>query len=336
MKKLDLILRNTQEVIKIEELEKLLRANKKPVVYLGAAPSGKINISYFIQAIKLKDFMDAGFKVKYLLADLHAYLDDRKSPWELISFRAKYYQEAMTGIFKAIGANTRKVQFILGSDIQTTKKYAFDLYKIMGQVNINRANRASSDVVRQVASPDLGSLNYALMQAIDVHHIGADVAFSGIDQRKIYMLAREEVKKLGHKKPICVFSPLIPGLRSGKKMSASDPNAAILLSDDQKTVIKKLNKAHCPIGIIEDNSILALAKYMIFPVINKLVLKRPEKFGGNLTYKNYEQLESDYKAKKLHPADLKSGIASEINKLLIPVQKHLKTKQALINKAYPK
>jgi len=336
MKKLDLILRNTQEVIKQEELEKLLRSNKKPVVYLGAAPSGKINISYFLQAIKLKDFMDSGFKVKYLLADLHAYLDDRKSPWELIGLRAKYYQEAMTGIFKAIGADPRKVTFVLGSDIQTTKKYAFDLYKIMGQVNITRANRASSDVVRQVSSPDLGSLNYALMQAIDVHHIGADVAFSGIDQRKIYMLAREEGRKLGHKKPICVFSPLIPGLRSGKKMSASDPNAAILLSDDQKTVIKKINKAHCPIGIIENNGVLALAKYMIFPVINKLVLERPEKFGGNLTYKNYEQLESDYKAKKLHPADLKSGVASEINKLLVPVQKHLKTKQALINKAYPK
>ncbi|RZD30588.1 MAG: tyrosine--tRNA ligase [uncultured DHVE6 group euryarchaeote] len=336
MKKLDLILRNTQEVIKCEELEKLLRANKKPVVYLGAAPSGKINISYFLQAIKLKDFMDSGFKVKYLLADLHAYLDDRKSPWELIGFRAKYYQEAMTGIFKAIGADPRKVKFVLGSDIQTTKKYAFDLYKLMGQVNITRANRASSGVVRQVSSPDLGSLNYALMQAIDVHHIGADVAFSGIDQRKIYMLAREEVAKLGHKKPICVFSPLIPGLRNGKKMSASDPNAAILLSDDQKTVIKKINKAHCPIGIVEDNGVLALAKYMIFPVINKLVIERPEKFGGNLAYKNYEQLERDYKAKNLHPADLKSGIASEINKLLVPVQKHLNTKQALIKKAYPK
>ena len=336
MKKLDLILRNTQEIIKQDELEKLLRLNKKPVVYIGSAPSGKINISYFLQAIKLKDFMDAGFKVRYLLADLHAYLDDRKSPWNLIGARAKYYQTAMTGIFKAIGADTRKVKFVLGSDIQTTKKYAFDLYKIMGQVNITRANRASSDVVRQVASPDLGSLNYALMQAIDVHHIGADVAFSGIDQRKIYMLAREEVAKLGHKKPICVFSPLIPGLRSGKKMSASDPNAAILLEDSPKTVIKKLNKAHCPVGIIEENGVIALAKYMIFPVNNKLVIERSEKFGGNIAYKTYEQLEKDYKAKKLHPSDLKSAISREINKLLVPVQKHFKNKQSIIRKAYPK
>ncbi|MBT5274890.1 tyrosine--tRNA ligase, partial [Candidatus Woesearchaeota archaeon] len=36
MKKLDLILRNTQEVIKQDELEKLLRSTKKPVVYIGA------------------------------------------------------------------------------------------------------------------------------------------------------------------------------------------------------------------------------------------------------------------------------------------------------------
>ena len=75
---------------------------------------------------------------------------------------------------------------------------------------------------------------------------------------------------------------------------------------------------------------------MIYQVINKLVIERPEKFGGNLTYTNYEQLEKDYKAKNLHPADLKSGIAREINNLLVPVQKHLRTKQALIKKAYPK
>jgi len=72
MIKIDLILRNTVETITRPELEKLLRSRKKPSVYIGAAPTGKVHIGYYIQAAKLKDFIDAGLEVKYLLADIHA------------------------------------------------------------------------------------------------------------------------------------------------------------------------------------------------------------------------------------------------------------------------
>ena len=116
----------------------------------------------------------------------------------------------------------------------------------MGLVKLKRAMRASSEVVRQVDNPDLGSMNYALMQAIDVHHIGADIAYSGIDQRKIYMLAREEVSKLGHKKPICLFTPLIGLNKEGSKMSASESSSAIYLDDTPASVNKKIGKAYCP------------------------------------------------------------------------------------------
>ena len=336
MSKIDLILRNTIETITRPELEKLLRSHKKPSVYIGAAPTGKIHIGYYIQAVKLKDFIDAGLDVKYLLADIHAYLDDRKSPWKLATARSKYYKEAMTAILKSIGADTKKVKFILGSSFQQKKDYIFDLYKIMGLVKLKRAIRASSEVVRQVENPDLGSINYALMQAIDIHHIGADIAYSGIDQRKIYMLAREEVSKLGHKKPICIFTPLVGLNKTGGKMSASDPNSSIYIDDTPNLVAKKISKAYCPEGIIKDNGIIDLIRHVVFPVDGKFDIVRPEKFGGNKSYSSISDLENDYSSKKIHPADLKSNLTIVFNNYLSIVHKHFKNKQKLIDTAYPK
>jgi len=336
MRKIDLILRNTVETITSSELDKLLRSQKTPSVYIGAAPSGKVHLGYYIQAVKLKDFIDAGLEVKYLLADIHAYLDDRKSPWNLTKARARYYKEAMTAILKSIGADTKKVKFVLGSSFQQKRDYIFDLYKIMGLVKLKRAMRASSEVVRQVDNPDLGSMNYALMQAIDVHHIGADIAYSGIDQRKIYMLAREEVSKLGHNKPVCLFTPLVGLSKNGGKMSASESSSAIYLDDTPASVTKKIGKAYCPEGIVDGNGVFDMIRHVIFPVDGKFDIVRPAKFGGNKTYLSLTSLEKDYKSKKIHPADLKSSLATVFNTYLSKVKKHFKNKQHIINAAYPK
>lgn len=333
--KLKLIRRNTSEIITDSELKSLVSKKKKPSVYIGAAPTGKMHAGYFPQAVKLKDFIEAGFTVKYLLADIHAYLDDRKSPWELTKAKARYYKEAMTAILKAIGADASKVEFILGSDVQRSKDYIMDLYKMMGQVKQKRAKRAGSMVVRQVENPDVGASVYPLMQAIDAHHLKADVALSGIDQRKIYMLAREEVKSLGHEKPICVFTDIIPGLKKGVKMSASVPGSAILLEASEKEVLKNLRGAYCPEGVVQDNGILALTKHVIFPVEGSFKVERPEKFGGNKVYETYSALEKDYVAKKLHPADLKGGVARDLGKYHERIRKHFKTKQKIIKEAYP-
>jgi tyrosyl-tRNA synthetase len=67
----------------------------------------------------------------------------------------------------------------------------------------------------------------------------------------------------------------------------------------------------------------------------EFLVERPEKWGGNLSYKTYEELEKDYKEKKLHPQDLKNAVAREVNKLVEPVRKKLEGKEKLIKEAYP-
>ena len=74
-KRLELIRRNTVEIIGEDELKNLLKKNKKPIVYCGYEPSGNIHLGHFVTLSKLADFEKAGFKTKILLADVHAMLN---------------------------------------------------------------------------------------------------------------------------------------------------------------------------------------------------------------------------------------------------------------------
>ena len=66
----------------------------------------------------------------------------------------------------------------------------------------------------------------------------------------------------------------------------------------------------------------------------KLVIERDEKFGGDLEFKNYEELEKMFVKKELHPLDLKNCLAKEVNKLLTTVRKSKKELEILSKKAY--
>lgn len=73
-----LVTRNTAEVVTDEELDDLLEND--PTIYVGYAPTGEMHIGHFTTIRKLADFLRADLDVKVLIADLHAHLDDEKSP----------------------------------------------------------------------------------------------------------------------------------------------------------------------------------------------------------------------------------------------------------------
>jgi tyrosyl-tRNA synthetase len=58
----------------------------------GTATTGKPHIGYLVPMSKIADFLKAGCTVKILLADLHAFLDNQKAPWDLLRLRTQYYE----------------------------------------------------------------------------------------------------------------------------------------------------------------------------------------------------------------------------------------------------
>lgn len=330
--RIELIKRNTEEVVTEEELQALVK-KKKPTAYIGFAPTGRLHIGYYIPAIKIKDFIDAGFDVTFLIADLHAHLDDLKSPWQLLDARSKYYEEGIKAILKSLGADPRKVRFVRGSSFQKKEKYAEEMLRMAAMVTLSRAKRAAAEVVRFGEEPKLGGFIYPVMQALDVPFLKADVAFGGIDQRGNYMLARELLPELGYKKPICVFTPLLPGLTGAGKMSASVPQSKVDILEEEKETEKKIMEAFCP-KEVKDNGLLAFMNQVIFRLRKEVRIERDAKYGGNVTFKSYEELEAAYISGKLHPMDLKKAAAREINSLLAVVRKEFKNRE-IVKKAYP-
>lgn len=336
--KLNLIKRHTEEILTEEELVELLKTKESPVVYLGNAPTGRPHIGYMIPAMKIKDFVAAGLKVKILLADIHAFLDNMKSTPEAVNKRAEFYQFELAELYRAIGVDISKIEFIRGSDFELDKKCVFDMYRLTALTTIERAKHAASEVVKMGENPKLSGVLYPILQTLDEEYLDADIQYGGVDQRKILGFAREAHPKIGQKKRVAIMTPMLQGI-SGGKMSASEVGSKIDLLDEPETISAKINKAYCSEGDLTNNSVMLFMKYVVMVLKEdageKFLIERPEKFGGNAEYKNYAELERDFIDKKLHPEDLKKALARELIKILAPVREFFKDKQDLIGDAYP-
>lgn len=336
MDRYNLVTRNLQEVIGDEDLKKLLKNKKKPVVYWGTAPTGKPHVGYFLPILKIADLLKAGFHVKVLLADLHAALDN--VPWTILERRYDYYKKVIALMINSIGVESKDLEFVKGSEIQLKPEYMYDVLQLSSAVSVKDSRKAASEVVKNIEgdSAKLSGFIYPLMQAVDEEYLNVDAQLGGVDQRKIMVLARENLSKIGYKPRIELMNPMIPGL-IGKKMSSSDEKTKIDLLDDEETVKAKIKKADCVEGD-PDNGIIAFLGYVIMVIKGdkkeKFVIERSEKYGGNLSYSKFEDLKKDFINKKIHPLDLKNAVSREISMLLKPIQKHRKELEELEKKAY--
>jgi tyrosyl-tRNA synthetase len=333
-----LVTRHTEEVVTEEELAELLE-RESPSVYIGYAPTGEMHIGHFTTIRKLADFLNAGLDVTVLVADLHAHLDDEKSPFELLDARSAYYRTAIEAMVEAAGADPDAVSFVRGTEFQLDEEYTLEMYRMAAETTVARARRAGSEVVRESESPNLGGLLYSLMQSLDVKALEADIAYGGIDQRGIYMLSRELLPDHGWHRPVCLFAPLLSGL-SGGKMSASEEASKVNLTDDPEQVAAKIDDAYCPMGEVEDNGVLEYLEHLVFPVLEtrgreEFVVERPEEYGGDLVYDSYDELEADFLSEELHPADLKPAAAAAISEVIAPVRERLAEEEELLAEAYP-
>jgi tyrosyl-tRNA synthetase len=315
-KRLELIKRNTIEIITEEELKKLLKKKKKPVVYCGYEPSGPLHLGHFVTIVKLIDLAKAGFKVKVLLADIHAFLN-RKGEEEKIKKEVNAWKKTI----RAIGLDA---EIVLGSNFQFEKNYVLDVIKLAQDATINRGLRSMQEIARDIKHATISQLWYPLMQVVDIKYLGIDVALGGIEQRKVHMIGKDMNKILGYNF-IALHTPLITSLKGlGQKMSSSISGTLISVTDSKEQINKTIKNAYCPAKKIEENPILQIAKLIIFPRVNKLKIKRPTKFGGDLIYKDYTKVEKDYLKGELHPLDLKNAVAEYLERIIAPIRKNFK------------
>ena len=176
---------------------------------------------------------------------------------------------------------------------------------------------------------NIGMAFYTSIQAVPAvlesirlgHNIPCLIPY-GIDQDPHFRIARDVLPKLGYLKPASIMSIFIPPLSGVEgKMSSSDPNYAIFVTDSENTVRKKINKYAFSGG--------------------KMSVEEHKKFGGDPDIDvSYQWLRimfepDDTKLKKIREDYISGSLLSgELKAILIErVNKFLKRHQELREKA---
>jgi tyrosyl-tRNA synthetase len=330
--KLGLIKQVGEEIITEEELKQLLETKSHPIAYDGFEPSGKIHIAQgLLRAINISKMLKAGVKFRMWVADWFAWMNNKMGgDLEKIRTTGEYFVE----VWKASGLDTSKVEFLWAKDVMSDDEYWKKVINIARLNTVTRITRCSQIMGRsENETLSAAQIFYPCMQCADIFHLKADITQLGMDQRKVNMLAREVGPKL-----VVVSHHMLMGL--GKppeteakgaergvqlKMSKSKPDSAVFMTDSEEDILRKVNKAYCPEGVVEENPVLEYCKYIIFEKVKDFRIERPAKFGGDLSFGSYEDLAGAFAKKELHPMDLKQATAKYVNKLLEPVRKHFRT-----------
>ncbi|MEZ0290030.1 MAG: tyrosine--tRNA ligase [Sulfolobales archaeon] len=346
-RKLEIASRGTQEIVTIEELRDLLERGGG-VGYLGFEPSGIFHIGWIVWALKFKDLIDVGFKMKLLAATWHAWVNDKLGgDIELIRRASEHVVE----VLDLLGVSRGSYQLVYAEDLVSDSNYWALLLKVAKNTTLARAKRALTIMGRreEEAELDFSKLVYPFMQVTDILYMDLDLALGGIDQRKAHMLAREVAEKLDKKKIVAIHTPLIPSLQgplSGRmdmssrevaeeidvhhseiKMSKSKPETAIFVIDSPEDIERKILRAYCPPRDIRDNPIISIAENIILRIKSEFKIEREARYGGDLVVRSSEELKKIYSEGALHPLDLKKSVAREMIEILRPVREKLLAKE---------
>lgn len=351
-KKFELITRNTEEVLTEEELKLMLNAGLKLEHYVGFEISGLIHLGTgLMNGKKIADFQKAGATTRVFLADWHSWINDKLGgDREVIKeIAGGYFKEGMRISIQIMGGDPEKVKFILGTDLyHNNDDYWATVIDVSKNTTLNR-NLRSIDIMgrKEEESIDFAKLIYPPMQVADIFEMGINLAHAGTDQRKAHVVAREVAERLKISplinenkkyKPIAIHHHLILGLQkpptwpiqkekirdiwTSMKMSKSVPGSAVFIHDSPDLIREKLQNAFCPEREIEFNSVLDWCKHLLFSGEKyNLKVERPQKFGGEIEFSSFSDLEKTFAEGKLHPLDLKKAVAEALITLLEPARK---------------
>ena len=314
-----------QEIVTKEELESLDTAKG----YCGFEPSGPLHIGtglYWTNVFNIA--VESGIDFTILLADWHAAVNDKfGGDLNRIKRNAEYMKQG----FLSLGLD-RRVKFLYASDLVSNPEYWSLLLKVAKSLTLSRIKRALPIMGRSEdeAEKDSSKLIYPLMQATDIFFMDLDVAFGGMDQRHVHMMARDIHKKVGKKGFVAVHGPLISSLKGGNrmdpmnKMSKSKVDSAIFIHDSPEEIRRKIKGAYCPEREVEGNPVLQIYRNIIFNFYSrKLVI-------GEKEFTSYQELEESYRKGDVKPSELKDSLSEELVRILAPSRKYFE-QQGLVD-----
>ena len=285
--------RGLEEVIGLDYLKEKMLRGEKIKLYFGIDPtSTNIHIGHVVPLLKLKDFMDLGHKVVFLVGNFTALIGDTSDKTsmrpaitsEQIAKNLQTYKQQTSKIL-----DFEKVELVFNGDWLEKLNFK-DIVLLAQQFTLKPFLDRELIAKRLKEEQPIGlhELLYPIMQAYDAYHMNVDLQIGGTDQRFNMLAGRDLQKKKREKEMAIITTPLLMGL-DGRKMSKSYNNG-INLND---TATDKYGKTMS----IADEQILEYYK---------LATRVPESEIANIANKLNSQE---------NPMEIKKRLAFEITKL---------------------
>ena len=296
-----------------------IRDKKKFVMMTGLMPTGKFHLGHAILARQFSFYQKLGAKIYIAVADLESYNTRGQS---LEDSRKTAIEEYITN-YIALGLEPKNCEIYFQSQRSKDAKKANAYYRLQ---NLLAKHATFNEFKAVYGDINPGKMLSSLLQASDILHPQLTEFESfcpvvipvGIDQDPHIRLARDLSKRIKNPKLIQLSSTyhlFAPGLKRDK-MSASDSNSYIALTDTPKEVKTKINKyafsggqptldEHKKKGGNPDIDVS-------FQYLRMLLEEEDEKL---------KQIYNDYKSGKLSTGDLKKYTIDKINDFLLKHQK---------------
>ena len=222
---------------------------QKPVIFSGIQPSGAMTIGNYIGALRNWVKLQDDYDCTYCVVDMHA-ITVRQEPAKL---RANTLQAA--AMIQAIGVDTAKSTLFVQSHVPCHAELAWVLDCMTYYGEAKRMTQFKDKSAKHPEDVNVGLFAYPVLMAADILLYNTALVPIGHDQKQHLELARDLAERFNtrYSPTFTVPEGYIPPASEGarimslsdptKKMSKSDPNGAIMMTDDADTVRAKLRRA---------------------------------------------------------------------------------------------
>jgi len=229
-----------------QQITDAIEKKKSFAMITGLMPSGKFHFGHKIVADQIIFYQSLGAKVYLAVADIEAYNTRNTDLKELQNTAVKEY---LTN-FVALGLDLKKCDFYFQSNRSTDAKKSNAYYRLASflarHVTFNEFKAVYGEI-----SP--GKMVSSLLQAVDMFHPQLP-EFEGKPMPVVVPVGADQDPHLRIARDICkrykvypfiqlssTYHKMLPALK-GPKMSSSDPQSNIALTDTPEEATKKVKK----------------------------------------------------------------------------------------------
>lgn len=280
----------------------------------GDRPTGKLHLGHLVGSINNRVKLQDQYETFLLIADLHM-LTTKNQPEHIAEIDKNAHEMVLDQI--SAGIDPEKVTFYMQSGIPEIHEM-YTLFQSL--VSVARLERLPSlkEMARDAnIEMPLALLGYPILQAADILCVRGDLVPVGKDNEAHVEITREIARRFNHNygevfpvPDVMVGEvPTLVGIDGQGKMSKSKGNA-ILLSDDAKTVEKKVR------GMFTDPN--RISADVPGTVEGNPVFEFHDAFNPNK--EEIEDLKTRYRAGKVGDVEVKQKLTIALNAMLDPMR----------------